>query len=440
MTRRKIVYVSGTTIMGGAEVCLVGLLRHLDRSRFEPLAVVPDRGELARQLTELEVPLQIVPVPARIEGLRRASFLAPTNEGRPTTNDQRPTSRLPAPGSGHPAPGTRHPAPGTRHSALGAPFGLSLLPVAAGTAQMAIRLARHARGAALLHASALKAGFYAGLAGAIARVPVLWEFPDLLTDAFFSPATRRLVVATINRLTRVVMAVSGAVGEALIAAGADPRRVTVLHNGVDLAQFRPDTVPAPVRAELGLPPESPLVAIFARLAPWKGHPVFLQAASLVREAGVDAHFLVVGDAAFDDPAYGESLRDLARDLGIGDRTHFLGYRRDVHAVMAAVDLVVHASILPEPLGLTPLEAMALRKPVVAVGEGGVRETVVPGETGLLVPPRDPHAMAAAIRTILADPRRRVAMGEVGRRRVERCFSLERLTDEVEALYERHARL
>jgi glycosyltransferase involved in cell wall biosynthesis len=407
VSRRKIVYVSGTTIMGGAEVCLVGLLRHLDRSRFEPLAVVPDHGELSRQLTELKVPLRIVAVPPCIDGLRRISFMK-GDSGR---------------------------VKGTRSRACRR----SVVPVAAGTAQMALRLAVHARGASLLHASALKAGFYAGLAGAIARVPVLWEFPDLLTDAFFSPATRRLAVATINSFTRVVMAVSGAVGEALIAAGADPRRVVVLHNGVDLSQFRVDTVPAPVRKELRLPPSVPLVAIFARLAPWKGHRVFLNSASLLRHAGLNAHFLIVGDAAFDDPAYGEGLKQMARDLGIGDRTHFLGYRRDVNAVMAAVDLVVHASVLPEPLGLTPLEAMALRKPVVAVGEGGVRETVVPEETGLLVPPNDPDAMAAAIRRILADPARCAAMGEAGRRRVEAHFALDRLTDDVEALYEAYAR-
>jgi glycosyltransferase involved in cell wall biosynthesis len=265
---------------------------------------------------------------------------------------------------------------------------------------------------------------------------VLWEFPDLLTEEFFSSAARRLVVATVNRLTGVVMAVSGAVGEALIAAGADPQRVVVLPNGVDLDQFHPDIPPAPLRAQLGLPPDVPLVAIFARLAPWKGHPVFFRAAALLREAGVDAHFLAVGDAAFDDPAYGESLKTLAIELGLGDHAHFLGYRRDVAAVMAAVDLVVHASVLPEPLGLTPLEAMALRKPVVAVDAGGVRETVLPDVTGLLVPPNNAEAMAAAMRRILTDAGLRRAFAQAGRRRVEQQFDLRRLTRDVERLYEK----
>jgi glycosyltransferase involved in cell wall biosynthesis len=387
----RIVYVSGTTVMGGAEVCLVGLLRHLDRSRFAPVACVPDRGELCRHLDELDVPLRIVPVPGRINRLRRAEF-------------------------------------------RGTPIGTTV--AAAGTLWMAARLARHARGAALLHASALKAGFYAGLAGALARVPVLWEFPDLLTDDFFSPTTRRLIVATANRFATAVVAVSGVVGEALIAAGVDPARVVVIPNGVDLERFREWVPPAPIRRELGLPAEAPLVAIFARLAPWKGHPVFLEAAARLIGAGSNAHFLIVGDAAFDDPAYGESLKTRAIELGLEERAHFIGYRRDVPELMAAVDLVVHASVLPEPLGLTPLEAMALGKPVVAVGVGGPCETVVSGETGLLVPPEDPAAMAGAMGRVLEDADLRRRMARAGRRRVEERYSQALLTVAVESLYDR----
>jgi glycosyltransferase involved in cell wall biosynthesis len=233
------------------------------------------------------------------------------------------------------------------------------------------------------------------------------------------------------------------VGEALIAAGVDPARVVVIPNGVDLDRFRPDIGPAPVRVELGLPPEVPLVAIFARLAPWKGHGVFLEAAARLVAAGSNAHFLIVGDAAFDDPAYGEGLKTRAAELGLAGRTHFLGYRRDVPEVMAAVDLVVHASVLPEPLGLTPLEAMALRKPVVAVGIGGPRETVGPragcppeSGCGLLVPPDNPLALSEAAARILADPDLRRRMAQAGRRRVEEQYNQARLADTVEALYDR----
>lgn len=388
---RRILYVSGTTVMGGAEVCLLGLLRHLDRARFAPVAAVPDRGELSRHLEELGVPLCIVPVPKPIRRLRRADY-------------------------------------------SGTPGGL--FQAGLGTAGMALSLARHARSCDLLHANALKAGFYAGLAGAIARVPVVWEFPDLLTEDFFSPTARRLVVETANRLTTTVMAVSNVVGEALIAAGVDPERVVVIPNGVDLDRFRLDTPPAPVRGELGLPRDLPLVGIFARLAPWKGHPVFLEAAARLVASGASAHFLIVGDAAFDDPSYGEGLMDLARERGLSGRAHFLGYRADVPALMAATDVVVHASVLPEPLGLTPLEAMALGKAVVAVGVGGPRETVEPGRTGLLVPPEDPGAMADAIARLLADPASARRMALAGRRRVEEGYNQARLADAVETEYER----
>ncbi|MEE2710535.1 MAG: glycosyltransferase, partial [Gemmatimonadota bacterium] len=179
---------------------------------------------------------------------------------------------------------------------------------------------------------------------------------------------------------------------------------------------------------------TPVVSIFSRLDRWKGHTYFLQAAACVASEFPDARFLVVGALTFDDPEYADDLHALTRELDLEDRVTYLGFRQDIADLMAASDIIVHASILPEPLGLTPMEAQAAGKPVVAVGAGGVLETVADGETGLLVPARDAGAMADALLDLLRRPDRRRRMGEAGRARAETLFDLNVNAQRVQDVY------
>ena len=130
----------------------------------------------------------------------------------------------------------------------------------------------------------------------------------------------------------------------------------------------------------------------------------------------------------------DELQALTRKLGLEDRVIYLGFRQDIADLMAASDIIVHASTLPEPLGLTPMEAQASGKPVVAVGAGGVLETVVDGETGLLVPARDSGAMADALLDLLRHPDHRRRMGVAGRTRAETLFNLNVNARRVQDVY------
>lgn len=154
-----------------------------------------------------------------------------------------------------------------------------------------------------------------------------------------------------------------------------------------------------------------------RLQHWKGVDVYLRAAAdLHRRHGGDVGFLVLGGSLFGrEEGYAATLRTLAADLGLGDAVRFLGHRDDAREVMAAADVVVHASRLPEPLGIVVLEAMALAKPVIASRTRGPEELIDDGRTGLLTPPDDPRALARAMDQLATAGRAaRAEMGEAAR--------------------------
>jgi glycosyltransferase involved in cell wall biosynthesis len=198
---------------------------------------------------------------------------------------------------------------------------------------------------------------------------------------------------------------------------ADGRRPSqVIELGIDLDRFSSGT---PALAENG-----PLVGNVARLSEQKGHRYLLEAAARIPEA----QFAIVGD--------GELRADLerqARELGVDERVRFTGTREDVPALLASFDVFAFPSLF-EGLCLAVIEAQVAGVPVVATPVGGIRETVVDGQTGLLVPPRDPDALAAAIRRLLEDRDAAGRMAAEARVRARERFSLQRMVERTLELY------
>jgi glycosyltransferase involved in cell wall biosynthesis len=288
---------------------------------------------------------------------------------------------------------------------------------------LARALARAVRPFDLLYANSPKAFVAAALAGRRARKPVVWHLRDILGQEHFSRANVRAVVALANWCAVRVVANSRATADAFVAAGGRGSLVTVVHNGIDAAPFDalgPGTRAA-VRAELGIPDDVFLVGSFSRLHPWKGQTVLLDA--VARMPGV--HALVVGGALFSGEApYEAELRSRAQLPGFAGRVHMLGARDDVPRLLAACDVVVHASVLAEPFGRVLVEAMLARRPVVATAAGGVPEVVSDGETGVLVPPGDARALGEAIDALRRDPARVAALARRGADHARSRFSRE----------------
>jgi glycosyltransferase involved in cell wall biosynthesis len=220
----------------------------------------------------------------------------------------------------------------------------------------------------------------------------------------------------------------------IVASGRlPPGKVNVIYAGVDLARFDPAKADgARVRREWGAASgETLLVQVGAR--EWKGWKDLIRAAALLAP---DLPGLKTAIVACEDDAKKAEVSAFAREAGIEDRVLAIGFRADMPDVLAAADIVADLSY--EGLGITGTlrEAMALGKPVVASAAGGNPELVVDGESGILVPPRDPAAMAAAVRRLLTDPALPARLGRGGRARVEAGFSSEVRLDRIEALYAR----
>ena len=265
---------------------------------------------------------------------------------------------------------------------------------------------------------------YATTAALVGRVPAVVATSHLwssVSDVRFRGIRQRLRTAIVDRY----VAVSAGLGKDLRnTLGIPDAKIRVIQNGIDVAAFRRPCDPA-VRAFLTDGTNRPVVFTPARLHSQKGHIFLLDAAVHVP----DALFVFAGD--------GEErsrLEDRARQLNIADRVRFLGSRQDVPALLACCDVFVLPSLY-EGLPLSVLEAMAAGRPVVATAISGTDEAVIDGVTGLLVPPADAGALAAALNRLLSDRELAARLAAAGRAAVNEKFSSDVMVRNTAQLYE-----
>ncbi len=218
-------------------------------------------------------------------------------------------------------------------------------------------------------------------------------------------------------------------------AGIPEARIALVHDGVDLDAFRNrlSRTPATVRAELGLRPEQLLVAMVGHLRRWKGQAQVLAALNQLEPATRERLFVAfVGDVAPDELDFRTELeRTIA--AGLSGSARLLGRRADVPDLMRAADIVLHASVMPEPFGLVVVEALSLGRPVVAASFGGPADVLTPS-TGITVDPRDPAALASALQQLVNDADLRARLGKAGPARAN-DFSIGRTVAAVERVYQ-----
>jgi glycosyltransferase involved in cell wall biosynthesis len=234
-----------------------------------------------------------------------------------------------------------------------------------------------------------------------------------------------------------LIGVSEYVARTLIEGGHSPAKTHAVLNAIDLPRWDFRTQSGSVRKELGIPEGAPLVVCVGRLFQWKGQGEMIRAVAKLRPNLPELRLLIVGeDDRFANPgglSHGEQLRALARELGVADRVIFTGQRSDVASLIAASDVLALPS-LGEPFGLVYVEAMAMKRPVIALQSGGAPEVVEHGKSGLLSPPNDLDALAHNISTLLTNPVMRAEMGEYGRRQAEARFNPKRMAADVERIY------
>jgi glycosyltransferase involved in cell wall biosynthesis len=277
----------------------------------------------------------------------------------------------------------------------------------------AARLARFARVAQIdvIHTNSLKAFAYGVLAGRIAGIPVVAHLRDDLGHVQ-AGAVGAAVGVLVRRLPEAVVGCSSYV---LSTARLESPRSHVVYTGVPGGD---------VASQAATCPGPPVVGMVARIAPWKGQHVFLQAAAEVATRRPDVRFRIVGAPMFGEEGYLRELRRLAAAEPLAGRVEFSGFVADTRAAYDRLTVAVATSVTPEPFGNVIIEAMARGIPVVAPAEGGPAEILTDGVDGLLVPPRDPAALAAAILRLVGNPRSAAALAGEALRTTRARFTLE----------------
>lgn len=359
MTKRlNVVYLDHVARMSGGEIALLRTLPAL-LDRVQPLVVLAEDGPLRGKLEQEGIEVVVLPLAAAVRDARRDTVAGSAITGR------------------------------------------SAVELASYVVKLRALLRQ--RKPDLVHTNSLKAALYGGVAGRLAGVPVIWHVRDRIADDYLSPRTTRLVKAAGRVLPTALIANSAAT----LATLPRQRRGRVILNpvvpdSVTLAAPRPQHSAGPL-----------VIGMVGRLAPWKGQQLFLDAFATAFPDR-EARARIVGSAMFGEDVYAGALRTQVRTLGLQDVVEFRGYREDVWAELAGFDVLVHASIVPEPFGQVVLEGMAAGLPVIASGEGGPAEVVTDDVDGLLFTPRSVGSLSAALRRLADDPVTRARLGAAGR--------------------------
>jgi glycosyltransferase involved in cell wall biosynthesis len=280
----------------------------------------------------------------------------------------------------------------------------------------------------LVHAHMFRAEVIGTRAALAAGTPVIMA--TVHSSRVRSPGDIAQLAALTPRMDRLIVP-STSIERKVRGEGREAARFAVIPNGVDLERFAAPLPACGMRDEFGIPRQAPLIGVVARLEPEKGHRFLIQAMPSIHAIAPDAWLAIVGEGSEAD-----ALRAEAASLGdaVSERIVFTGRRDDVSALTA--DLTVAAlPSLREAQGISILEAMARRRPVVASAVGGIPEVITDGVDGLLVPPADPDALAAAIGSLLTDDAFRERIGEEGYRTVAERFSIDAQVKQIEVVYD-----
>jgi glycosyltransferase involved in cell wall biosynthesis len=384
----QILVVHNNNDLYGGDKVLLELLGRLDRNRFIPVVVLPtDTRHINRfspHLDKLGIEYCFVPL-----GVLRRRYFRP--------------ARLPR----------------------------FLFEVVAGTRAL-LRIIRKKK-ITLVHTNT-NTIIASAIAARLAGLPHIWSIHELVLE----PAlVRSSLHFLIPRMTTKVVTVSRAVRDHMLKdAPQYASRFEYVAGSIDVLPFLNAEGRTRLRKQWGVADDELLVGMAGRVTRWKGQSVFAEMAKSILSRHPKVKFAAVGGVFDNETAYMESFKQQVRELGIERSFIIQDFRTDMPSVFSAFDVFVLPSILPEPFGLVVIEAMASGKPVVATAPGGPSETVADGETGYLVNPGDPGAMAAAVETLLADAEKRTRMGQAGRKRACEAFSLPRYVKQFEELYSR----
>lgn len=386
--KRRVLFLEHSTdgTIGGSHLCLLEICRHIDAARFQPVVVFFEQNTLIDDFERAGAEVFVLNLPG--------NWLAPQNLPRPL-------ARI-----------------------LG--FAVNLLrTVVVRAGQWMAFLRRHRID--LVHINNA-----CGYDHDLMLAARLTHRPCFVHERGIQPHIDGRTRYFANHLARII-AISDAVADNLTKQGIRADKIVRIDDGIDASRFAQKEPEADVRARLGVAADSPVIGIVGNIKKWKGQYVVVEAVGTLIRRFPQLRCLFVGSIA--DKQYHQRMLERAKALGIPDNALlFTGYEAHPADLMRIMDVVIHASIEPEPFGIVLLEAMGAARPLVATNIGGPKEIVLDGESGLLVPPDDAEALAAAVAKLLSDPELASRMGEQGQGRYYSRYTIERNVAAIEREY------
>jgi glycosyltransferase involved in cell wall biosynthesis len=282
----------------------------------------------------------------------------------------------------------------------------------------------------LVHSSMAWSHIFAGSAALLTHTPAVW-YQHARADG-------RTLIDILSGLVpaHTVYVNSLATKQAQDAVYTAASEIKLLYCGIDLEHWSLDAAAGQrLRQEFAIPATAPLVVMPGRLQRWKGQHIFIYAAAKVLKQLPNTYFLIVGDTLFSlEPEYKQQLYQQVAQLGLSAQVLFAGMRQDMQAVYSAADIIVHASLVAEPFGLTVAEAMAMGKAVIASAAGGPAEIIVADESGCLIPPNNSDLLAQKMLLLLQDHALHQRLAIAAQQRVHTHFSLKQMITQLEQDY------
>jgi glycosyltransferase involved in cell wall biosynthesis len=286
---------------------------------------------------------------------------------------------------------------------------------------------------ALVHSQGARADFFARISGKIADSRHILCTVAMPVEGFNVSLLKKIAYRFLDQLSgRYVdrfIVVSDSLKRILTEGrGITAQRVVRIYNGIEVDRFHPDLKETSLRSNLGIDPTAPLIGAIGRMVWQKGFEFLIRAMPNVISASPETRLLVVGDG----PLRIE-LEILARQLNVFDKIIFTGFRSDVSRILSTIDILAVPSVL-EGFPMITLEGMAMAKPIVATQIQGITEQLVQGKQAILVPPKNPDALADVLLKLIQDTEFASRLGMAARRKVEADFSVKRMVRETERVY------
>ena len=286
----------------------------------------------------------------------------------------------------------------------------------------------------IVHTHGIRASFYGRLSAKWAGIPVILSTVHYSLYNYPVGRLRKRIYAFLDKVSSYscdkLICVSNAVANDLIVKSRiNARKIKVIYNGIELDRFSRHQDISSFKAKFGLLETQRIIAIVGRLTYAKGHRYLLEAIGRLVESFPDIRCLIVGDGPLR-----EELKVYAQKLGIMQNCIFMGTRDDVAQILSMLDIFVLPSV-SEGLPFVLLEAMAMQCAVVATNIGGINELVEDGRTGILVPPGDNQALAAALKELLQNRKKAQSLAACARLEVEQRFTLQRTLKETQEVYD-----